>query len=123
MPERAALAVLPALAVTLAFALAPLWLLPVPARAEIPAGRQAELLHLLAHDCGSCHGLRLTGGLGPALTPQALADRSPDALRATIMNGRPGSGMPPWRPFLSEEEAGWLAETMRRGTDHASAPR
>ena len=33
-----------------------------------PPERQRELAHLLQRDCGSCHGGRLTGGLGPALT-------------------------------------------------------
>ena len=32
--------------------------------ADLNADRQAELDHLLRHDCGSCHGLRLQGGLG-----------------------------------------------------------
>lgn len=91
------------------------------ARAEVPDTRQAELLHLLAHDCGSCHGMRLTGGLGPPLTSEALADRSVESLRAIILNGRPAAGMPPWRPFLTEEEADWLAETMKRGSGRAPA--
>ena len=33
------------------------------------------LLRMVRRDCGSCHGMRLTGGLGPALTPQALVER------------------------------------------------
>ncbi|MEK1839795.1 MAG: cytochrome c, partial [Pseudomonas sp.] len=32
------------------------------------AKRQAQLEHLLAQDCGACHGLHMTGGLGPDLT-------------------------------------------------------
>ena len=59
--------------------------------------RQAELQHLVAQDCGSCHGLTLRGGLGPSLLPDALSSRSPDALAAIILHGRPGSAMPPWR--------------------------
>ena len=39
------------------------------------AERQAKLDHLLLQDCGSCHGLRMTGGLGPALTRDALAGK------------------------------------------------
>ncbi|MCG8427047.1 MAG: cytochrome c, partial [Chromatiales bacterium] len=37
-----------------------------PVMAEPDQQRQNDLLHLLKHDCGSCHGMRLEGGLGPA---------------------------------------------------------
>ena len=77
--------------------------------------RQAELLHLLKHDCGSCHGLRLEGGLGPALRPEQLAERPLELLVATILDGRFGTAMPPWRPFLSEDEARWLAVGLKSG--------
>ncbi|HYR01040.1 MAG TPA: cytochrome c [Casimicrobiaceae bacterium] len=81
---------------------------PTPARAR-------ELLHLLHQDCGSCHGMRLTGGLGPALTPEALRTKPAETLVATITSGRPGTAMPPWRRFLSEAEAEWLVARMVSG--------
>ena len=59
------------------------------------AQRQQELVRMVRQDCGSCHGLRLTGGLGPALTREALADKPIGSLAATIYGGRPGT---PWRP-------------------------
>jgi cytochrome c55X len=77
--------------------------------------RQQQLLNLLKHDCGSCHGLPPKGGLGPALMPEALADKSDRQLIDTIQNGRPGSAMPPWQPFLSEAETGWLVQQLRSG--------
>jgi len=83
------------------------------------AVRQGELLRLLRQDCGSCHGMRLTGGLGPPLTPQALRDKPADSLAATIVAGRAGTAMPPWRPFLSEAEAAWLVERLQQGDAHA----
>ena len=79
-------------------------------------GRRAELVQLLRHDCGSCHGLTLKGGLGPPLTSSALAGKPPEWLRATILDGRPGTPMPPWRPFLTEQEAGWLVDSLIRGS-------
>lgn len=79
------------------------------------ASRRAELVQLLRHDCGSCHGLTLKGGLGPPLTPTALAGKPPEWLRATILDGRPGTPMPPWRPFMTEQEAGWLVDLLIRG--------
>lgn len=83
---------------------------PVPSQA-----RQQELQRLLRQDCGACHGLRLTGGLGPPLTREALKDRPRDVLVATIEHGRPGTPMPPWRPFISESEARWLAAQLQEG--------
>ena len=83
---------------------------PAPAPA-----RRAELTQLVRQDCGSCHGLTLLGGLGPALTREALAGKAPEGLRATIINGRPGTPMPPWRGFMTEAEAGWLVEVLMQG--------
>ena len=79
------------------------------------AARQRELLRLLKQDCGSCHGMRLTGGLGPALTPEALRTKPAASLVATIVSGRPGTAMPPWRRFVSEAEAEWLVARMVLG--------
>ncbi len=87
------------------------------AAAAAPAEpRAAALLQLLHKDCGACHGLSLKGGLGSPLTPQALAGKPADSLVATILNGRPGTPMPPWRPFLSEEEAQWLVQLLQQGS-------
>jgi cytochrome c55X len=83
------------------------------------AARQRELLALVRHDCGSCHGMRLTGGLGPALTAEALRAKPAEGLVATILGGRPGTAMPPWRRFVSEPEAGWLVARLLAGDVHA----
>ena len=80
-----------------------------------PPARQRELLHLLKQDCGSCHGLTLKGGLGPALTPDAIRERPAESMTATIVSGRPGTAMPPWQRFMSEREARWLVERMQSG--------
>jgi len=77
--------------------------------------RQQELVRMVRQDCGSCHGLRLTGGLGPALTPSALAAKPVEALAATIYHGRPGTAMPGWRGMLSEDDAAWIAVQLTRG--------
>ena len=81
----------------------------------IPAERERELRNLLIQDCGSCHGLTMRGGLGPALLPDDLTSRSPDYLTAIILDGRPGTAMPPWRSLLSPEEARWLADRLLEG--------
>jgi cytochrome c55X len=80
----------------------------------LPA-RQQQLIRMVRQDCGSCHGMRLTGGLGPALTPDALAEMPLDSIAATIFHGRPGTPMPPWRAMLSEPESRWIATRLLAG--------
>lgn len=92
-------------------AAAPAWGNAVAPTAE----RQAQLIHMVRQDCGSCHGLYLTGGLGPALTRDALAERSLDSLIATTLHGRPGTAMPGWKAMLSEADAHWIAQQLLRG--------
>ena len=87
----------------------------MPVSAALDPARQAELLYLLKHDCGSCHGMTRKGGLGPPLLPDNLRDRPPLLMEATVLDGRPGTPMPPWRGLLTEQEVHWLLEAMRRG--------
>ena len=77
--------------------------------------RQQEILYLLHQDCGACHGMQLKGGLGPALDPRQLAHLTREQVAATILHGRPGTPMPPWRPFLTPDEAWWLAGRLKEG--------
>ena len=89
--------------------------LAVPGLAELPAARQTELAYMVRQDCGSCHGMTLRGGLGLPLLPETLADKPVEGLVATIMGGRPGTPMPSWRRFLSEDEALWFVERLMAG--------
>lgn len=88
---------------------------PLAAAAEPSPARQEQIVRLVRQDCGSCHGMRLTGGLGPALTREALVDKPVGSMAATIVHGRPGTPMPPWRGMLSDAEALWIAEQLVRG--------
>ncbi|MCD0501394.1 c-type cytochrome [Bordetella petrii] len=85
------------------------------AQADPTPRRQAQLDHLLRQDCGSCHGLRMTGGLGPPLTRQALATRPRELLISTIALGRPGTAMPGWEALLSPQDIAWLADRLLQG--------
>jgi cytochrome c55X len=86
-----------------------------PAQADPDVAHQAQLLNLLRQDCGACHGMTLKGGLGPSLLPQALAGKPPELLRATILDGRSGTPMPPWRGILSTDDVAWLVDQLRNG--------
>jgi cytochrome c55X len=83
--------------------------------AEPSPERQATLRHLLKNDCGACHGLTLQGGMGPALLPDTLAGKSDEFLVSTILNGRKGTAMPPWQPFMNHDEALWIIGVLRKG--------
>lgn len=88
------------------------------ARAASPTpspARQAQLIHLVRQDCGACHGMQLSGGLGPSLSPAQLADLPDSSLVATVLQGRPGTPMPGWQVFLSESEAGWIITQLKQG--------
>lgn len=91
-----------------------------PARAETgtaapSSARQKELIHLVRQECGFCHGLRLTGGLGSPLTAQAMQDKPAKTLEAVIRHGIPGTAMPGWAPFLTESEIRWIVQRLQQG--------
>lgn len=87
------------------------------AAGELAPDRARELVRMVRQDCGSCHGMTLNGGLGPALTADALKVRGvpKEALVATIVGGRPGTPMPPWHRFMNEAEAGWVVDRLLEG--------
>ena len=107
-----------AVVLTLSLLLLP-WLPLAALGAEPVAGlarsRQDALVRMVRQDCGSCHGMKLTGGLGPALTREALAAQPLSSISATIFHGRPGTPMPPWRSMISENEAAWIAQQLQQG--------
>ena len=78
--------------------------------------RAVELERLIRHDCGSCHGMTLKGGLGPDLRAERFGGVPPPAIAAIILDGVPGTAMPPWRPLLSEAEAHWIAAYLSKGS-------
>ncbi len=105
---------------TILAALAPVAVAYAYAAAKVvapPPARRAELLYLLRQDCGACHGMTLKGGLGPALLPERLAAIDDDVLIATVLDGRPGTPMPPWRFMISPDEAAWLVHRLKKGIE------
>lgn len=114
MPSRPLLP----LAAGMAALLAALLAAAVAQADEVPAPpRQAELMHMVIQDCGSCHGMTMKGGLGRPLLPEDLAGKPVDALAALVLDGIPGTPMPPWRSLLSEDEARWIVTRLTQGLD------
>jgi cytochrome c55X len=90
--------------------------LAAPALAgEVSAPRAEALSYLVRQDCGSCHGMTLRGGLGRPLLPASLADDEAGAIAEVILDGIPGTPMPPWRGLLNEAEALWIAHALKEG--------
>jgi len=54
----------------------------------------------------------MKGGLGPALLPSNLGGKPADYISAIILDGLPGTAMPPWRILISPAEARWLAAQL-----------
>lgn len=82
---------------------------------EMTADRARELTNLVRHDCGSCHGLTLQGGLGRPITAEALTGVDDATVGAIILDGLPGTAMPPWRGLINDDEAAWIADGLKQG--------
>ncbi|WP_431358197.1 c-type cytochrome [Thalassococcus arenae] len=87
-----------------------------PVWSDSSAPDPAALSRLVHQDCGSCHGLTLKGGLGPDLRAETLQHYDADVLKSVILDGIPGTPMPPWRPLLTEAEAEWIAQYLLKGS-------
>lgn len=84
------------------------------AEAGLGDARQQELIYLLHQDCGSCHGMRLSGGLGPSLLADDMRDKPDSYLRHVIGKGIPDTAMPPWEPILSPQEIDFLVTILKQ---------
>jgi len=82
---------------------------------EISPERKSQLNHIVKQDCGSCHGMTLKGGLGPALLAEDLKEKPVLFLQHTILYGRTGTAMPPWKTLLTEQEALWISQQLKAG--------
>lgn len=89
-------------------------MLALPCSAEVAPDRAKVLEHIVLQDCGSCHGLSMKGGLGRPLTADALTHADPQSLALIILDGVPGTAMPPWRPLITEDEALWIARYLKQ---------
>ncbi|HEY0849434.1 MAG TPA: cytochrome c [Bradyrhizobium sp.] len=86
-----------------------------PASATEIAPDAGKLANLVRQDCGSCHGLTLRGGLGKPLTSENMKIWNREQLVSIILDGVPGTPMPPWRALLSEADARWIADRLQQG--------
>jgi cytochrome c55X len=97
---------MPRLAILLALLAGPVLAGPVTVE------RAQELRHLVAQDCGACHGMTRKGGLGPDIRAQTLEGRDAEGLAAIIEYGIDDTAMPPWGPLLSDGDIEWISEYL-----------
>lgn len=90
-------------------------LMAASAQAAEVAPDAGKLANLVRQDCGSCHGLTLRGGLGKPLTSENLQAWNREQLVSIILDGVPGTPMPPWRALISEGDARWIADRLQQG--------
>lgn len=86
---------------------------PKPEPSQAPAGKSAAELY--GAKCATCHGPKQQGvpGVGPALTPESLANLSDAQIKDIILNSRPNTTMPAWKDILSSEEIEHLIQFIK----------
>ncbi len=104
---------MPRLGAALALGLACLCVAPALAAAE--QSLTDYLTNLVKHDCGSCHGIDMKGGLGRPLTVEALEGVDAETLKEIILHGIPDTAMPGWHGLISESDAAWIAAGLKEG--------
>jgi len=75
-----------------------------------------RLAEFVRQDCGSCHGLTMKGGLGRPLTADRLTHFDVESIRDIVIDGIPGTAMPPWAGILTDEQADWIARRLKEGS-------
>lgn len=79
-----------------------------------PEGDVAAGARLYIAGCAACHGAAGEGAVGPSLRNNTfISEANDEALRQVIVEGIPGTSMPPWEGDLSEKEVSDLVALMR----------
>ncbi len=80
-----------------------------------PTTPSVDANKLYTTSCVACHGANRQGmpNLGPALTPESLAELSDAEVKDTILNGKVNTAMPPWQDTLSSEEIEALVQFIK----------
>ena len=64
-------------------------------------------------ECQGCHGPKHQGGVGSDIRPAVLKPKNSQMLSETILNGRPGTAMPPFKGTLSKNEAAKMVDYLQ----------
>ncbi|MBI4304200.1 MAG: cytochrome c [Chloroflexi bacterium] len=87
-----------------------------PAAPPAPPKPAVDAASLYGTNCAACHGQKREGvsGLGPALTPTILSQKSDTQLREVILKGKSGTAMPGFEGRLKAEEVDALVQLLKR---------
>jgi glucose/arabinose dehydrogenase len=82
--------------------------------------RQGAVVKVYAERCAACHGEALQGGQAKSLLDDEWRyGGGDDAMTASIRDGRPDAGMPPFGALMSEQEIRALVIFIRERSDEA----
>jgi len=64
-------------------------------------------------ECQGCHGPNHEGGVGADLRPTQIAKKNAGMLAETILNGRPGTAMPPFASSMDKTDAQKMVDYLQ----------
>jgi nitrite reductase (NO-forming)/hydroxylamine reductase len=64
-------------------------------------------------ECQGCHGPNHEGGVGADLRPDKIAKKNAYTLVQTILNGRPGTAMPPFSEKMNKADAQKMVDYLQ----------
>jgi nitrite reductase (NO-forming)/hydroxylamine reductase len=64
-------------------------------------------------ECQGCHGPKHQGGVGSDIRPAVVKPKNAQMLAETILNGRPGTAMPPFKEIFSKNEAATMVDYLQ----------
>jgi nitrite reductase (NO-forming)/hydroxylamine reductase len=90
----------------------------VAAFAVVSSGLFAGTSHMnvekmFEKECQGCHGPNHEGGVGADLRPTQIAKKNAYTLSETILNGRPGTAMPPFESKMNKADAQKMVDYLQ----------
>ena len=64
-------------------------------------------------ECQGCHGPNHEGGVGSDLRPKVISKKNAYMLAETILNGRPGTAMPPFKDKFTKADADKMVDYLQ----------
>jgi len=72
-----------------------------------------DVANVFEKECQGCHGPNHEGGVGADLRPNKIAKKNSYMLAQTILNGRPGTAMPPFKDKLNKADAQKMVDYLQ----------
>lgn len=64
-------------------------------------------------ECQGCHGPKHQGGVGSDIRPAVVKPKNSQMLAEKILNGVPGTAMPPFKQTMSKNEAAKMVDYLQ----------